>query len=59
MTLSIEGLDAIRLIDFQAMDQETAAEIMNMLTAEAKAIKNELDSVNKRIEQLEPKPSAS
>jgi predicted DNA-binding protein (UPF0251 family) len=28
--LPVEGLEAIRLIDFQGMDQETAARIMNV-----------------------------
>ena len=43
--LSIEGLEAIRLIDFQGMDQETAAQMMNVsrptfgrILAEARAI---------------------
>jgi predicted DNA-binding protein (UPF0251 family) len=43
--LTIEGLEAIRLIDFQGMDQETAAKMMNVsrqtfgrILAEARAI---------------------
>ena len=30
VTLTVEGLEAIRLIDFQGMDQETAARMMNV-----------------------------
>jgi hypothetical protein len=32
---------------------------MNMLRDEASAIKNELDAINKRIGELESKPSAA
>jgi uncharacterized protein len=45
VTLSIEGLEAIRLVDLQRMDQETAAQMMNVsrptfgrILAEARAI---------------------
>jgi len=45
VVLSIEGLEAIRLNDFQGMDQETAARMMNVsrqtfgrILAEARAI---------------------
>jgi hypothetical protein len=35
------------------------ADEMNMLRDEANAIKNELDAINRRIGELEAKPSAS
>ncbi|MBW1781410.1 MAG: DUF134 domain-containing protein [Deltaproteobacteria bacterium] len=45
IVLSVEGLEAIRLNDFQGMDQETAARLMNVsrqtfgrILAEARAI---------------------
>ena len=45
VTLSVEGLEAIKLNDFQGLDQETAAQMMNVsrqtfgrMLAEARAI---------------------
>jgi predicted DNA-binding protein (UPF0251 family) len=45
VTLSVEGLEAIKLIDYQGLDQETAASMMNVsrqtfgrILAEARAI---------------------